>query len=110
MRARCRCSRGVFRGRLSSGMPGLNDQRCRLHWINAAFPGPVDRPPWRRALFYFPAAVPAVGFVHGPADVNPLNKAMLESDAEGWFMNHGPTSPPLNLVRATGDQRAEGRL
>ena len=64
----------------------------------------------RASLFYFAAAVPAVGFVHGPADVNPLNKAMLESDAEGWFMNHGPTSTPLNLVRATGDQRAEGRL
>ncbi len=78
--------------------------------MKAAFPGPVDRPPWKRSLFYFAAAVPAVGFVHGPADVNPLNKAMLESDAEGWFMNHGPTSTPLNLVRATGDQRAEGRL
>ncbi len=64
----------------------------------------------RASLFYFAAAVPAVGFVHGPADVNPLNKAMLESDAEGWFMNHGPTNTPLNLVRATGDQRAEGRL
>jgi hypothetical protein len=78
--------------------------------VKAAFPGPVDRPPWKRSLFYFAAAVPAFGFVHGPADVNPLNKAMLESDAEGWFMNHGPTSTPLNLVRATGDQRAEGRL
>jgi hypothetical protein len=41
------------------------------------------------SLFYFAAAMPAVGFVHGPADVNPLNEAMLESHAEGWFMNHG---------------------
>jgi hypothetical protein len=44
----------------------------------------------RASLFYFAAAVPTVGFVHGPADVNPLNEGMLESHAEGWFMNHGP--------------------
>jgi hypothetical protein len=37
----------------------------------------------RASLFYFAAAVPAVGFVHGPADVNPLNEATLESYAEG---------------------------
>ena len=43
----------------------------------------------RASLFYFAAAVPAVGFVHGPADVNPLNEAMLEGHAEGCFMNHG---------------------
>ena len=42
----------------------------------------------RASLFYFAAAVPAVGFVHGPADVNPLNEAMLESYAENCFMNH----------------------
>ena len=40
----------------------------------------------RASLFYFAAAVPAVGFVHGPADVNPLNEAMLESYAESCFM------------------------
>src|SRR5690242_3499328 len=44
----------------------------------------------RASLFYFAAAVPAVGFVHGPADVNPLNEAMLESYAESCFMSHGP--------------------
>ena len=43
----------------------------------------------RASLFYFAAAVPAVGFVHGPADVNPLNEAMLESYAESCFMNPG---------------------
>jgi len=43
----------------------------------------------RASLFYFAAAVPAVGFVHGPADVNPLNEATLEGHAEGCFMNHG---------------------
>ena len=32
-------------------------------------------------------AMPAVGFVHGPADVNPLNEAMLESYAGSCFMN-----------------------
>src|SRR5262245_1786173 len=39
----------------------------------------------RATLFYFAAAVPAVGFVHGPADVNPLDEAMLDSDPEGCF-------------------------
>jgi hypothetical protein len=43
----------------------------------------------RASLFYFAAAVPAVGFVHGTADVNPLNEAMLESYAESCFMNYG---------------------
>src|SRR5258708_5738240 len=35
-------------------------------------------PPFRArgaSLFYFAAALPAVGFVHGSADVNPLNDA-----------------------------------
>jgi hypothetical protein len=42
----------------------------------------------RASLFYFAAAVPAVGFVHGAADVNPLNEAMFESYAENCLMNH----------------------
>jgi len=33
--------------------------------------------------------VPTVGFVHGPADVSPLNEAMLESYAERCLINHG---------------------
>ncbi len=39
------------------------------------------------SLLYFTAAVPAIGFVHGSGDVNPLNEAMLESYAESRFMN-----------------------
>jgi hypothetical protein len=39
------------------------------------------------SLLYFTAAVPAIGFVHGPADVSPFNEAMLESYAESRFMN-----------------------
>jgi hypothetical protein len=46
----------------------------------------IDR---RASLFYFAAGVPAVGFVHGSADVNPFNEAMVESYAEGCFMNYG---------------------
>ena len=53
-------------------------------------PGLLASTDRRESLFYFAAAVPAVGFVHGPADVNPLNEGMLESYAEGGFMNHGP--------------------
>ena len=48
-------------------------------------PGSLPFMDRRASLFYFAAAVPAVGFVHGPADVNPLNEAMLESYAESCF-------------------------
>jgi hypothetical protein len=53
----------------------------------------------RASLFYFAAAVPTVGFVHGPADVNPLNEGMLESHAEGGFMNHGPRIDTVAYLR-----------
>ena len=48
-------------------------------------PGSLTFMDRRASLFYFAAAVPAVGFVHGAADVNPLNEAMLESYAESCF-------------------------
>ena len=51
-------------------------------------PGSLSFMDRRASLFYFAAAVPTVGFVHGPADVNTLNEAMLESYAESCFMNH----------------------
>jgi hypothetical protein len=37
----------------------------------------------RASLFYFVAAVPTVGFVHGIADFNPLDAATLESYPQG---------------------------
>jgi hypothetical protein len=40
---------------------------------------PTDR---RASLIYFAAAVPTVGFVHGAADLSPVNAAALE----GRFM------------------------
>jgi hypothetical protein len=45
----------------------------------------------RASLFYFTAAVPAVGFVHGPADLYPLSADTLESHAKPdfGFMQHG---------------------
>jgi len=46
-------------------------------------------PRWARSnsrndarLFYFAAAVPTVGFVHGAADLNPLDEAAPESNVE----------------------------
>jgi hypothetical protein len=36
---------------------------------------PTDR---RASLIYFAAAVPTVGFVHGAADLSPVNAAALE--------------------------------
>jgi hypothetical protein len=40
-------------------------------------------------LFYFAAALPAVGFVHGRADLYPLDAAMLDCYRESEFMNRG---------------------
>ena len=45
-------------------------------------PGSLPFMDRRASLFYFAAALPAVGFVHGSADVNPLNEAMYE---EGYL-------------------------
>jgi hypothetical protein len=42
---------------------------------------PTDR---RASLIYFAAAVPTVGFVHGAADLSPVNAAALE----GRFITH----------------------
>ena len=42
----------------------------------------------RASLFYFAAAVPTVGFVHGPADVNPLD----EGDARNIGSGRGAQS------------------
>jgi hypothetical protein len=44
----------------------------------------------RTSLFYFAAAVPTVGFVHGTADLSPLNAAALEGYAEDRFINRAP--------------------
>jgi hypothetical protein len=55
---------------------------------HAYSPGSLPFMDRRASLFYFAAALPAVGFVHGPADVSPLNEAMLESYAETCLMNY----------------------
>ena len=41
-------------------------------------------------LLYFAAAVPTVGFVHGAADLSPLNSAALEGYAQDCFINRAP--------------------
>jgi hypothetical protein len=70
---------------------------------HAYSPGSLPFMDRRASLFYFAAAVPAVGFVHGPADVNPLNEAMLESYAEGslpWQAERaGRVSPRVGSCR-----------
>ena len=52
---------------------------------HAYSPGSLPFMNRRASLFYFAATVPAVGFMHGSADVSPLNEAMLESYPEGSF-------------------------
>jgi hypothetical protein len=52
-------------------------------------PGLLASTDRRASLFYFAAAVPTVGFVHGAADLNPLDEASLESYIEGGLMEHG---------------------
>jgi hypothetical protein len=46
-------------------------------------PGSLPFMDRRASLLYFAAGVPAVGFMHGSADVGPLNEAILESYPEG---------------------------
>ena len=50
---------------------------------HAYSPGSLPFMDRRASLFYFAAAVPAVGFMHGSADVSPLNEAMLGGYPEG---------------------------
>ena len=52
---------------------------------HAYSPGSLPFMDRRASLFYFVAAVPAVGFLHGSADVSPLNGAMLESYPDGFL-------------------------
>ena len=52
---------------------------------HAYSPGSLAFMDRRASLFYFAAAVPAVGFMHGSANVSPLNEAMLESLPKGQF-------------------------
>ena len=51
-------------------------------------PGLLASTDHRESLCYFVAAVPAVGFVHSPAGLNPLNAATLESYEGGGLMKH----------------------
>ena len=44
---------------------------------------PTDR---RASLIYFAAAVPTVGFIHGAADLSPVNAAALEGYVEARFV------------------------
>jgi hypothetical protein len=50
-------------------------------------PGLLASTDRRASLLYFAAAVPTVGFVHGAADLSPLNAAALEGYAEDRFIN-----------------------
>lgn len=53
-------------------------------------PGLLASPDWRASLFYFAAAVPTVGFVHGAVDLSPLKAAALEDYAEDRFIKGAP--------------------
>jgi hypothetical protein len=44
----------------------------------------------RTSLFYFAAAVPTVGFVHGAADLNPFDAETVESYVGRGLMERGP--------------------
>jgi hypothetical protein len=57
----------------------------RVYW-----PGLLEAPNGGTTLLYFAAAVPAVGFVNGAADLNAVNAAALEGYAEARFVNRAP--------------------
>ena len=50
--------------------------------------GLVTSPDRRASLLYFAAAVPTIGFIHGAADLSPLNAAALEDYVEAGFVEH----------------------
>ena len=52
--------------------------------------GSLASPDRLSSLLYFAAAVPTVGFIHGTADLSPLNAAALEGYAEDRFLNRAP--------------------
>ena len=52
--------------------------------------GLVASPDRLASLVYFTAAVPTVGFVHGAADLSPLNSAAPEGYAQDRFINRAP--------------------
>ena len=58
-------------------------------------PGLLASTDRRESLFYFVAAVPAVGFVHSPAGLNPLTAATLGSYEDGGLMKHRPRIDPV---------------
>jgi hypothetical protein len=58
--------------------------------------GLVESPDRRASLFYFDAAVPTVGFVHGTAGLNRLNAAALGDYAEARFVNRAPRIDAAN--------------
>ena len=47
---------------------------------------------WNTSLLYFAAAMPTVGFVHGAADLNPLDTAAFEDYAEIRFIKRAQRS------------------
>ena len=50
--------------------------------------GLVTSPDRRASLLYFSAAVPTVGFIHGAADLSPLNAAALKRYVEALSEEH----------------------
>ena len=65
---------------------------------HAYWPRLHEPPNDRTNLLYFAAAVPTVGFVHGAADLNPLDATAVEGYAETRFIKRAQT-PPLSSKR-----------
>jgi hypothetical protein len=74
-----------------SPQPFQAERRGNMVSDRAYSPGLLPSSDRRVSLLYFAAAVPAVGFVHGPADLYPLHATTLASYADGDFvlMEHG---------------------
>ena len=71
----------------------------------AYWPGLGEPSSGRTNLLYFAAAVPTVGFVHGPADLNPLDAAALEGYAEARFIKHAQRN---DIAPQTSERRPLG--
>jgi hypothetical protein len=70
-----------------------------------ASPGLFASPDGRASLLYFAAAVPTVGFVHGVADLSPLNAAALEGYVDARFLNRATDMDPPGLAKSSHSSR-----
>jgi hypothetical protein len=76
-------SQGLYGRTARHSCYGVNSQTVRAEGRESMDPRRAcSNPRNDTRLFYFAAALPTIGFVHGAADLNPLDEAAPESNVE----------------------------